>query len=80
MASRIVDERTPMTCKFGNLNFGDTFYDSQNEIYCMVVVESQFIDDEENKFNAIDLDDGTAYWYDLDEDVVEIKVVMRVVK
>ena len=79
MAGRIVDDRTPMTCEFGSLGIGDTFYDPHDEFFCMKIEDSVSNIDHE-PINAVNLDNGSTYWFNEDEDVVEVKVIIRVVK
>ena len=77
--SRIIDDRTPMTCEFGSLDVGDTFYDPHDEFFCMKIEKVVSSLDHET-VNAVNLDTGATYWFDEGENVVEVKVIVRVVK
>lgn len=64
----INDDRSPKTVKFATLCEGDTFYDENENVYCMVIEPCQ-VEHSSEAYRAVDIRNGSLYFYSDDEDV-----------
>ena len=66
---QVYDNRKAKTVPFKSLAVGDTFFDSENEIYAMQIFACE---DSEGCVNAVDLQTGGLLFYE-DEEVEPVK-------
>ena len=67
---QVCDNRKNKTVPFKSVKVGDTFFDAENGIYGMRIVECE---DEDGCVNAVDLQTGSLFFYADDEEVEPIK-------
>jgi hypothetical protein len=69
MNMQVYDNRKIKTVPFKAIKVGDTFFDSENEIYAMRILDCE---DTEGCVNAVDLQSGGLLFYE-NEEVEPIK-------
>ena len=71
----INDNRKEKTVPYGQIKIGDTFFDVENEIHAMKIIDCE---DSEGCVNAINLQEGNGLYYEDDEEVVAIKARIEI--
>lgn len=66
---QVYDNRKTKTVPFESIKIGDTFFDSENKIYAMRIVDCE---DADGCINAVDLQTGGPHFYE-DEEVEPIR-------